>query len=270
MLKTSRRYELIIALSVSLATFLVYLTSLRNEFVWDDFDYVSGNPYIRSLDSSFFRWAFLDFYASNWHPLTWISHAIDYAFWGLNPVGHHLTNNILHSINTFLVVLLVVRLSEFVMPRSAVSGQHSAVSGQRGEDTPLNFSPSRFTLIAATVTALLFGIHPVHVESVAWVSERKDLLCAMFYLLSLLMYLKGRLVAMGNGQSAKDEIKTKGPLASRLSPLASRLLCFVPLFLHPGPYEQAHGGQSSFSAAYTRLVSIEETSVFKIISYRLH
>ncbi len=72
----------------------------------------SENPYIRSLDLAFFKWAFFDFYAANWHPLTWISHALDYAVWGLNPMGHHLTNNILHAVNTFLVVLLVVRLME--------------------------------------------------------------------------------------------------------------------------------------------------------------
>ena len=98
---------------VSLATFLVYLAALWNEFVfWDDGWYVFDNPHIRSFDLTFFKWAFFDFYSGNWHPLTWISHALDYAVWGLNPLGHHLTNNILHAANTFLVVLLVVRLLE--------------------------------------------------------------------------------------------------------------------------------------------------------------
>jgi hypothetical protein len=100
-----------LATAVSLLTFVVYLASLLNEFVnWDDSQYVYDNPYIRSIDFDFFRWAFLDFYSSNWHPLTWISHALDYAIWGLDPLGHHLTNNILHAVNTFLVVLLAVRL----------------------------------------------------------------------------------------------------------------------------------------------------------------
>ena len=70
------------------------------------------------LNLTFFKWAFFDFYAGNWHPLTWISHALDYAVWGLNPLGHHLTNNILHAVNTFLVVLLVVRLIEAVLGSS--------------------------------------------------------------------------------------------------------------------------------------------------------
>jgi len=90
---------------------------------------------------------------------------------------------------------------------------------------------SRFTLIAAATTGLLFGLHPLHVESVAWVAERKDLLCALFYLLSLLMYIKGRLVAMGNGQSAKDEITTKVRIAYRLSPIACFSLALASLSL---------------------------------------
>ena len=130
-----------------------------------------------------------------WHPLTYLSHALDFAVWGLNPMGHHLTNNILHAVNTFLVVLLVVRLME------AVSRGDSVPRPQIGRSTesPLQKNPSlagmtkqfslaadtNAVLIAAATTGLLFGIHPLHVESVAWVSERKDLLCALFFLLSL-------------------------------------------------------------------------------------
>lgn len=154
-------------------TFIVYLSALQNDFVnWDDNSYVFENPNILSLNSSFFRWAFFDFYSDNWHPLTWISHAADYAIWGLNPLGHHLTNIIFHAANTFLVVLLVMRLLEIdIRPTGA-------------------YHDSRFTLIAAGVTGLLFGLHPVHVESVVWVAERKDLLCALFFLLSIAAYTK--------------------------------------------------------------------------------
>ena len=179
--------------SVSLVTFAVYLYALQNEFVdWDDGDYVFNNPFIRSFNGAFFRWAFLDFYAANWHPLTWISHALDYAVWGLNPLGHHLTNNILHAINTFLVVLLVVKLIEavhyslFPSPESQVPGSKSHFTIH---DSRFSAYDSRFTLIAAGTTGLLFGLHPIHVESVAWVAERKDLLCALFYLLSIMIYV---------------------------------------------------------------------------------
>ena len=176
--------------AVSLMTFLVYLSALQNDFVgWDDGTYVVENPFIRSLNGALLKWAFLDFYASNWHPLTWISHALDYAVWGLNPLGHHLTNNILHAVNTFLVVLLVVKLMEAVRRRREAVPRPKI---GRSTESPLTEEPYdvKGPLIAAATTGLLFGLHPIHVESVAWVAERKDLLCALFFLLSIMMYIR--------------------------------------------------------------------------------
>jgi hypothetical protein len=171
-----RRFRYALAVAVAVVTFLVYLTALRNDFInWDDGPYVFENPHIRSLNAAFFKWAFFDFYEANWHPLTWLSHALDYALWGLNPLGHHLTSIVLHAINSFIVVLLVIRLLEAWKERAVRNG------------TP-PFLNERAILIAAGTTGLLFGLHPVHVESVAWVAERKDLLCALFFLLSLIAY----------------------------------------------------------------------------------
>ena len=96
-------------------------------------------------------------------------------------MGHHLTNNVFHAINTFLVVLLVVKLIKAV---------HDSPFTIR--DSRLTSHYSRFALIAAATTGLLFGLHPIHVESVAWIAERKDLLCALFYLLSVMAYVKYR------------------------------------------------------------------------------
>ena len=170
------RFKYSVAGFVSLLTFLVYLSCLHNKFVlWDDNRYVYENPHIHPLNLAFFKWAFFDFYEANWHPLTWVSHALDYAVWGLNPMGHHLTNNILHAVNTFIVVILVAKLLEAWRP-------------SRQQNPPLRPSEKGSYLIIAAVTGLLFGLHPLHVESVAWVSERKDLLCAMFFLLSILAY----------------------------------------------------------------------------------
>jgi Tfp pilus assembly protein PilF len=146
------------------------------------------NPHIRSLDAAFFKWAFFDFYSANWHPLTWMTHALDYAFWGLNPLGHHLTSIILHSVNTLLVVLFAVRLLDALSARTLRTGLSP-------------FLNERTILLVAGVTGLLFGLHPVHVESVAWVAERKDLLCALFFLLSIIMYMKYAGIE-------KDETKT--------------------------------------------------------------
>ena len=175
-MKATKNLHYSVAGLVAVITCAVYLTSLQNEFVeWDDSIYVYENLHIRSLDISFFRWAFLDFHAGNWHPLTWISHAVDYALWGLNPWGHHLTNSILHSLNASIVVLLIMGVIEAL--------QKTTIENER----PLN---ERMTLLVGGATGILFGLHPIHVESVAWVAERKDLLCALFFLLSMSAYAK--------------------------------------------------------------------------------
>jgi tetratricopeptide (TPR) repeat protein len=208
--RDKRTLRYVVAGLAAVAAVLVYLSCLRNGFVlWDDDLYVYENPHIRSFfNGAFFKWAFLDFHASNWHPLTWISHALDYAVWGLNPLGHHLTNIILHGVNTFVVVLLAARLLEIGGKRSKVVIPASGArresfrkdSGQagmtEGDDLSISHAYRRRVLsdngvlIAAVTTGVLFGVHPLHVESVAWVSERKDLLCALFFLLSVMMYVR--------------------------------------------------------------------------------
>ncbi len=157
------------AVAIALLSFAVYLPALQNDFLnWDDNVYIVENSFIRSFNATLFKGAFLQFTASNWHPLTWISHALDYAVWGLNPLGHHLTNIVLHGMNTFLVVLLIMKLLESARQRPADQGE-------------MGFLNDRTILLVGGGTGLLFGLHPLHVESVAWVAERKDLLCALFF-----------------------------------------------------------------------------------------
>jgi len=165
------------ALLVASLTLIIYLPALQNDFVnWDDDKYVYENEHIHSLDFKLLKWSF-GFHMSNWHPLTFISHAIDYALWGLNPIGHHLTNIIFHSVNTFLLFILIVYLLTNVrLAKSSFS--------------ETNYKTATGNIIAASVAALLFGIHPIHVESVAWVAERKDVLSTLFVLLSLIFYSK--------------------------------------------------------------------------------
>ena len=167
------RTKSLIAGLVGVATFLVFLPSLRNEFlIWDDNLYVYENPFIRSFDTKLLKSAFCRFNTANWHPLTWLSHALDYALWGLNPLGHHLTNNILHALNAAIVIFLIIELIEAYRR----TGENNGLLSDRAV---------RITVIA---TGLLFGLHPLHVESVAWVAERKDLLCAFFFLLAIIAY----------------------------------------------------------------------------------
>jgi len=173
-----RSREMLPGILIFLVSFLIYLPVLKNGFVqWDDGTYVYENPHIRSLGLDTLFWMFTSFsYANNWHPLTWLSHALDIAFWGLNPLMHHLTNILLHALNTLLVFFLTFRLVERV--------------GTQKEKQAETAFPFPSPMIVGVVAALLFGLHPLHVESVAWASERKDLLCAFFFLLALLFYLR--------------------------------------------------------------------------------
>ncbi len=178
---TERSMEGIVlaAIFIFLLILLIYIPALKNDFVnWDDGLYVYENINIQSLNFQSLRWMLTEFHAGLWLPLTWFSHAIDYAFWGLDPFGHHLTSIILHALNTLLVFFLVIRL----LVKAKESNGMSLPSKK-----PL--SNLAQALIVAGVTALIFGIHPLHVESVAWVAERKDVLCAFFFLLSLYFYI---------------------------------------------------------------------------------
>ncbi|ABB30827.1 TPR repeat-containing protein [Geobacter metallireducens RCH3] len=150
----------------------VYLRALGCDFInFDDPYYVIDNPGIRILDRQFIREAFTTSYLGWWMPLTWASFAIDYHFWGLDPLGYHLTNIVLHALNAGLVVLVADRLLR------RWQGEWS------GGGT--SFLYPAVLLLAG----LLWGIHPLRVESVAWVTERKDVLNGVFALGSIFSYL---------------------------------------------------------------------------------
>ena len=153
------RSPLVISLVLGLVTLALYAQMLPNGFInYDDTGYITENPSVtRGVSWSGIVWAFSTFEQGNWHPLTWISHMLDCELYGLNPAGHHLTNALLHTANTLLVFFLLRRMT-----------------GKIG--------PSAFV-------AAFFGWHPIHVESVAWASERKDVLCAFFWLLTMMAYV---------------------------------------------------------------------------------
>jgi tetratricopeptide (TPR) repeat protein len=161
------------ALLLAVITLLAYLPVLQNGFVnYDDPDYVTENPVVQNgLTFAGIRWAFTGWHASNWHPLTWLSHMADCGLFRLNPAGHHFVNVLFHSANTALVFLLIARLTQKIWP--------------------------------SVLVALLFAWHPLHVESVAWVAERKDVLSTFFALLALLSYAK-------LGETAADQKARSG------------------------------------------------------------
>jgi tetratricopeptide (TPR) repeat protein len=141
-------------------TLVCYWPGLSNRFVnFDDPQYVSENSHVTAgLTWQGIIWAFRSGYAANWHPLTWISHMVDCQLFGLNPAGHHLVNILFHAANSLLLFALLYHLTS-AFGRSAVVG-------------------------------VLFATHPLHVESVAWISERKDVLSCFFFLLTLLAYVR--------------------------------------------------------------------------------
>ena len=142
-LVTEKQRAILIGLLLALVTLAVYRPATHFDFInYDDPDYIIYNPAIQhGVTRDTVAWAFTTSHASNWHPLTWISHAADCAFYGLEPGGHHRTNLLLHAANAVLLFLVLWRLDGGAGRRSA--------------------------LVAA-----LFAWHPLHVESVAWVSER--------------------------------------------------------------------------------------------------
>ena len=124
----------------------------------DDADYVTGNPHIQQgFTAATMRWAFTRTYAANWFPLTWLSHTLDWTLWGSAPAGHHLSSVLLHAANGALLFLFLLQATRLYWP--------------------------------SLLTAALFAVHPLRVESVVWISERKDVLSAFFFLLMLVAWL---------------------------------------------------------------------------------
>jgi Flp pilus assembly protein TadD len=148
-----------ICAGIGLLTVVVFWPVLYHGFVnYDDDKYVSENLHVRKgLTPEGVRWAWTTRLTSNWHPLTWLSHMLDCELYGLDPGRHHLTNLLLHVVNAVLLFLVLERLTEASW--------------------------------RAAIVALLFAVHPLHVESVAWVAERKDVLSTLFFMLTLASYV---------------------------------------------------------------------------------
>ncbi len=173
--KTNNRLLWFIAFIPALAVVLFYLPSLNNDFVnWDDADNILNNPHIRSLSSSSLKWMLTTNFENYWMPLTWFSFALDFWIGGLNPFFFHFSNLFFHVFNTILVFFIA-----------------RGIFGLAWKERPQepDRRPGPVALYGALMAALIFGLHPIHVESVAWATERKDVLYSFFYLLGLLSYM---------------------------------------------------------------------------------
>ena len=146
---------------------------------WDDTHYVLSNRHIQSFTLSNVIWMLTDFSMGNWHPLTWLSYAVNYAIWGDNPLPYKMINLLIHALNSVLVYFLTFRLlkhAKHFFHTSPSSGLYDI------SDNELKF--------ASIFIGILFSVHPLHVESVSWISERKDVLYSLFCLLTIICYLK--------------------------------------------------------------------------------
>lgn len=154
-----RPADLVLSLGLVLLLLSVFLQAMSFQFLtWDDPSYITDNTQVRQgLSLSGTAWALTAFHAANWHPLTWISHMLDVSLFGLSPRGHHATSVVLHATNTILLYFFLLR-----------------ATGARWR---------------SALVATLFAVHPLHVESVAWVAERKDVLSTLFWLLAMHFYL---------------------------------------------------------------------------------
>jgi protein O-mannosyl-transferase len=219
-----------------LATAAAYQPVFKNGFVnFDDDVYVTENSNIKNgFTWQSVSWALTSAHAENWHPLTWLSHILDYKLFGLNPAGHHLTNLMLHIINTLLLFFILQKMTGSTWPSAFV--------------------------------AALFAIHPLHVESVAWIAERKDVLSTLFWLLTILAYwhytqrptllrYSGTLILFSLGLMAKPMLVT---------------LPFVLLLLDYWPLKRAVDSKRTiFKLVLEKLLFIVLAAISSVITYSL-
>jgi len=218
------RPDRVILLGLAVITFGIYAQVIGHQFITlDDPTYIQENPMVnRGVTLAGLAWAFTTFHATNWHPLTWISHMIDCQLLGTNAGRHLLVNALIHVANTLLVFWFLLRTTHARWPSALV--------------------------------AALFALHPLHVESVAWASERKDTLSTFFGLLSLIAYVRYAeapsisryawvAVTLAVGLLAKPMLVTW--------PFVMLLLDYWPLSRFKRPGVERHQGSASHSEAAT-------------------
>src|SRR2546430_8294279 len=163
---TQRWGSCLVPVLVALVTFAAFLPALHNQFVnWDDDKNFLENPHYRGLGWTHLRWMWRTTQLGHYIPLTWMTLGLDYSLWGMNPFGYHLTSLLLHAANAVVFFFVARRLLTLALPSPSERGHALAVS--------------------AGFAALVFAIHPLRVESVAWVTERRDVLSGLFYMVTI-------------------------------------------------------------------------------------
>lgn len=230
---SERRISILVGIGLFLATMVVYWPASRNAFInFDDDVYVTKNAEVkRGLTTETVAWAFRSTEHSNWHPLTWLSHQLDVSIWGAGPeaaFGHHLTNLLLHAANSVLVFVAWKRLTTRLWPSALVAG--------------------------------LFAWHPLHVESVAWVAERKDLLCCLFWFVTLVAYAR---YCEKRSWANYGLVLLSVALALMSKPMAVTLPCVL-LLLDFWPLGRFSGGEEKSREQLMGLV-VEKLPLFGLV-----
>jgi hypothetical protein len=202
-MKPERRRVLLLAGGCALAALAVFAPAVRLPFVsWDDLTNVVNNPHLR-LDGPGLSWILSGASLGHWAPLTWLSLALDRAVWGLDPRGFHLTSVLLHALDAGLFFLLARRLLRPAFPAGDAD-------------------------LAAVFAALVWALHPLRVESVAWVSERRDVLSGALILGCLLAWVRGAEA----GEDARGESWRRAAFLLGAAAMAAKVFAVVlPLLL---------------------------------------
>src|SRR5258706_3928212 len=224
-----------VPLTIFLITILAFLPALNNGFVgWDDDGNIDDNPHYRGLGWTQLRWMFTTFDMSLYRPLTWATLGEDYVVWGMNPFGYHLTSVLLHAGSCVLFYFIARDL--LVLARSDANPP---------DDIPV--------LIGAAFAALIFAIHPLRVEPVAWVSARNDVVSGLFYLASMLCYL--RAARLGSNQATRWYWLAAAVIVFGLSLLSKAMGVTLPavlLVLDIYPLKRLVGGPDKWFGAKVR------------------
>jgi len=215
----------IAAVLLGLFTFAVFLPALHNGFVnWDDYKNLIDNPNYRGFGWEQLQWMWTNRWMSHYVPLTWMSFGLDYVIWKEAPLGYHLTNVLLHAANAAVFFLLALELFKVGFSRM-----------ERQPEWPL--------LGGAAFASLFFSLHPLRVESVAWVTERRDVLSGLFYLLALLVYIRAFQPAPRRSMPAKPYFICLGFfMMSLLSKEIAITLPAILLLLDVYPLRRLGGG----------------------------
>jgi len=213
---TKNQLTALICLALALVTTALYWPITHHDFVnFDDDDYITNNSHVQAgLTWAGVIWAFQTGAAANWHPLTWLSHMLDCQLYGLNPGGHHSTNLLFHAANTLLLFLWLRQITG--------------------------------ALWRSAFVAALFAWHPLHVESVAWAAERKDVLSAFFWMLTLMAYTR-----YVTSDQPSPRFGTAGKWrVTRTASFLSRVILLLPraFFLCLRTDVQADGGDAAVCA----------------------